>query len=473
MNRRNLVLLAALAASATVGVTSAFGAAGDFDTSFGFGGAVRDDFSGASVSDLEMMPDGDVIVAGRSNLDDPDEHAGLLARYTSTGGVRTTYAVIGSTEEQLFDDPTEYEALAARPDGRVVAVGTRNDSDSSFLDHFTIAQYTATGVLDTAGFASPNGSRSFQFHGGGDGFARDVALDSDGDAVVVGMELSLGNENFAVARVLTNGNPDGTFGGGDGFLDTEASAVANNDDGANAVAINPSDGDILAAGSADGNTADGHAAVTRYASTGTPDAAFGGGTGEVRFDVEAGTDDSIADLAILPDGKILVAGRTGTGAGIDHFVARLEPDGDLDPTFGDGGDGVTQSTLSSVDQVDSLAVMPSGQIAVIGDRLGKAFVTRYSATGIPDAAFGNSGTRTLDFGPDSSSGNTLAALSDGRLMIGGTISGDAMLARLKADDPPPAIVPPAATPTPQKPKCKKGQKLKKGKCVKKKRRKRK
>ncbi len=72
--------------------------------------------------------------------------------------------------------------------------------------------------------------------------------------------------------------------------------------------------------------------VARLRRDGSLDPAFGRrGLRRVGF----GDDDFAFDMALRPDGRIVVAGRGGAGQGM--AVARLRPGGALDPAF--GGDG--------------------------------------------------------------------------------------------------------------------------------------
>lgn len=109
------------------------------------------------------------------------------------------------------------------------------------------------------------------------------------------------------------------------------------------------------------------ACVVRYNANGTLDQTFGGGTiyytsdttdthstqldpGKVIIKTGAtgngqsfGTGGIVYDMAIQPDGKIVLVGETRNyssfhgGQGIVAFVARLNPNGALDSTFGSGG----------------------------------------------------------------------------------------------------------------------------------------
>ena len=80
--------------------------------------------------------------------------------------------------------------------------------------------------------------------------------------------------------------------------------------------------------------------VARFLPDGRPDPAFGsGGTARLRLSLPA----SANAIAVQPDGRIVAAGYSGsydrTHQGEWLGVARLTPDGRLDPTFDEDGFG--------------------------------------------------------------------------------------------------------------------------------------
>ena len=78
--------------------------------------------------------------------------------------------------------------------------------------------------------------------------------------------------------------------------------------------------------------------IAGYNPDGSPDTTFGGGTGRVPTDFYGNHDES-ENVVLQPDGKIIVAGWAFLqGSGVSLAVARYNPDGSLDTTFG-GGSG--------------------------------------------------------------------------------------------------------------------------------------
>jgi uncharacterized delta-60 repeat protein len=79
--------------------------------------------------------------------------------------------------------------------------------------------------------------------------------------------------------------------------------------------------------------------------------------------------DHISALAVQPDGKILAAGSTygGPALGTEFAVVRFNPDGTLDPTFGDDGTVVSHFIGGEgEDNASDLVIQPDGKIVISG-----------------------------------------------------------------------------------------------------------
>jgi uncharacterized delta-60 repeat protein len=160
------------------------------------------------------------------------------------------------------------------------------------------------------------------------------------------------------------------------------------------------------------------------------DAGFGL-DGRVVTDASGRYDEAHA-IALEPDGQIVVAGGAGTGSGRDFVVARYNPDGTLDRSFGDAGTVVTDVSGAS-DLALAVAVQPDGRIVVAGEAGGDFGVVRYTAGGSLDSQFGSGGKARTDFDGDDRA-NALAVQRDGRIVAAGTAGGiDFALARYRGD----------------------------------------
>lgn len=210
----------------------------------------------------------------------------------------------------------------------------------------------------------------------------------------------------------------------DGLVTTP---VGTAEDRAQAVAVQP-DGRIVVAGARyQGFTFD--FAVLRYTPTGALDNTFGSG-GIVTTDF--GTNDDYARaIALQPDGKIVVAGYGGIGTVYNFVVARYDPTGTLDPTFGTGGK-VTTAVGSFGSLGQAVAIQPDGKIVVAGysevnglNQTDFALV-RYNANGTLDMSFDTDGKLTTDFGTIFDYASSVALQPDGKIVVAGERRTDAL-----------------------------------------------
>jgi uncharacterized delta-60 repeat protein len=105
-------------------------------------------------------------------------------------------------------------------------------------------------------------------------------------------------------------------------------------------------------------------ALTRFNSNGTVDTTFGtGGLLLIDFDSFA---QSANAVLIQPDGKIITVGYPNTELDdSDFLLARCNPDGSLDPSFGVGGK--VRTSLGDLNSAANDAVLqPDGKIVAVG-----------------------------------------------------------------------------------------------------------
>ena len=136
----------------------------------------------------------------------------------------------------------------------------------------------------------------------------------------------------------------------------------------------------------------------------------------------AGRQDVIRALLLQPaDSKIIAAGFTGYTGHFDFALARYNPDGTLDTTFGVGGRVTTD--FGAVDQGRGAVLQPDGKIVM--DGLSKVSNTssnfalaRYNANGSLDTTFGVGGKVTTDFGKFEVA-RAIVLQPDGKIVAGG------------------------------------------------------
>ncbi len=230
------------------------------------------------------------------------------------------------------------------------------------------------------------------------------------------------------------GDLDSTFGSG-GKVTTDF--FGNQDTGV-AVAVQ-ADGKIVVAGTAFTGTDD--FALARYNGDGSLDSSFGSG-GKVTTGFPGGTTFA-ADLAIQPDGKIIVVGGSS-----DFCLARYNSNGSLDSTFGNGG-RVTTDFANSQDSAWAVLLLPDGHLIVAGvafvnSTTGNDFaLARYNSNGSLDTAWGNGGRATAHIFSINDIVSSAVLQPDGKIVVAGFTSTDSAgaplpifdfaLARFKAD----------------------------------------
>ncbi len=279
-----------------------------------------------------------------------------------------------------------------------------------------------------------NTGKTFITINGGE-YAKDIKLQSDGKAVVLG-STSMDNGatlRFCIARLHSNGSLDNTFGNG-GFTET---LFGNNKDLGKRLAI-LSDGKIIACGTSDANGYMEFAAA-RYNANGTIDNSFG--TNGVVLTSASGESDC-KSMALQSDGKFILAGAANASSMAGDFaMIRYNANGTIDNSFGTNGVVITAVSNDYFDGINDIAIQPNGKIIAVGRFLSPAApptfktnmaVMRYNANGTVDNTFGLNGmvTPTLTHYSYPSS---VKIQSDGKIMVFGTADSMTTLIRLNAD----------------------------------------
>ncbi len=293
------------------------------------------------------------------------------------------------------------QALAVQPDQRLVVAGNANTD-------WLLARYLPSGALDPS--FGTGGLQLFNF-----GFSNEdcyaVAIQPADSKIIVGGQ---GNGNYALLRLLPNGQPDPTFDG-DGRV--QLSFGAGNGSTITQVLVQP-DGKIVATGYAYSGTSFDFAAA-RFLPNGAPDATFGTGGKTL---VAVGPDRDQGRAALLqPDGKVVIVGDSYDATGVARFGAcRLTVGGALDPAFGTGGKTVATPQPGQTAIPWAVVRQPDGKLVAAGQVAGDVALARYSAGGALDAGFGSGGFQVTDFAATSQDvAFAVAVQPNGRLVVAG------------------------------------------------------
>ncbi|HEY1538183.1 MAG TPA: hypothetical protein VGF63_02215 [Solirubrobacteraceae bacterium] len=351
-------------------------------------------------------------------------------------------------------------AVALAPDGRIVVAGTEG-ANTALGESVLTARFTSAGVADPS-FAGGLGRGDMLGSGAPPQRAGAVAVQADGSTIVAG----IAGQQWALARFDPAGVTDGLFGAAGVTLrdptpndDTDDDHPADEPtlpDGTGPAAIAlQSDGHIVVAGSVRVSNDDGvpseQVAIARFDGRGVPDPGFGNGGFAV---LQLGFGSAIRHasstargLVLLPDGRIVVAGRASARDGGDRaFVARLTSAGRLDASFGHQGRLLVQLGRASAAGVASsaiyaLAQRPDGRLVGAGRATDAAgdddvLLAAFTPGGALDTGFGARGSRVTQLGRAAATGaapvslaRALALQPDGTAVVAGAASGGTLAAR--------------------------------------------
>lgn len=423
-SRQFALLLGALAATAPPCTRASDGA---LDSSFGSQGRVRVDWTqGEAVPQVLALDSlGRIVLAGygEANLGTtgfllarllPDgtmdgqfaaDHGGFLHYDFRLNGIGWSFGNIANS-------------VLVQPDGKIVAAGfAKIDNVAS---HFALLRVDDMGQLD------PNfGDAGAAHFGTGHSViheAQALALDSAGRIVIAGFTASQAGDYYVTtARLTSQGQRDLGFniGGINETVFWDSSDPWNTEyahyNFGYAVGIG-NEGRVVTVGETDSpNPA--AAAALRLSDNGQADITFGD-QGRVQL---ALTDGIATAVRVLPSGAVMMAGkaRDQNGNAI-VFIARLRPEGSLDPTFGNGGIAEHQSWDAG--GVNLLAPLRNGGWLVAAadvQRMG-AVLLRTDSRGAADNRFGTNGVLHVYFDQGTDFDAAKPVLQpDGKLLVAG------------------------------------------------------
>jgi uncharacterized delta-60 repeat protein len=403
--------------------------AGSLDPTFGTGGKVITDFGNIAdeAQAVAVQPDGKLVAAGNTFTGTDVEFA--LARYNRDGSLDTSFGTGGKVATGNFGTGSGAgaNAIAVQPDGKLVAAGWACASTDVYpCNDFALARYNRDGTLDTSFGAGGKVTTDFtgQFFSGDDR-ANALVIQPDGKLVAAGIADIPGEPTyFALARYNGDGTLDTSFGAGGKVL-TKVADVSE----AFALA-RQHDGKLVAAGWAAGTgTGSYDFALARYNPDGTLDTSFGAG-GTVTTDFGAGQQDE-AHALVVQGSKLVAAGtgRRSLDTGSDFALARYNTNGTLDTSFGTAGTVTTTvGDGTALSEIHGLTVQGTKIVAAGSAFTGTSWdfaLTRYRTSGALDASFGAHGKVITDFAGNSDGATALAAQANGKLVVAGSANGGA------------------------------------------------
>jgi len=211
---------------------------GQLDTSFGANGAAFT--AGFSATGLALLSNGEIVVTSSAS------GSGFITQYQSNGALDTTFGVAGQ-----LATPATAPGLVPLASGELLSGGSQTNSslrgpNGSVAVGFALSRYLATGITD-ASFGT-NGGVVTLVPGYFEVATSGIALEPNGEIVIVGTANQSSTVAFALARFTATGQLDNAFGHNGTVVTSFANGFTMPSVSANGLTIQ-SDGKIVVVGS--------------------------------------------------------------------------------------------------------------------------------------------------------------------------------------------------------------------------------
>lgn len=372
---------------------------GVIDSTFGTNGIVISDFSehGSVLESTAIQQDGKIIATGYLNNSINDDI--LLIRYNENGSLDSTFGAGGFVTTQIDSFIERAYKVDIQTDNKILVAGYCDSINCQRF--FFLARYEINGLLDTS-FAS-NGKL---VAGEGSQNAKDFAIQDDGKIVLVGTVTNSTND-FALYRFDTNGSLDTSFA-------SSGKVVIDIDSGSQDVAyatILDADERILVAG-ASGTWTDTKYTLLRFNTNGVIDSTFGT-NGIITTDIDL-YKEYPKSINIQSTGKIIVSGSIQVASGYDIAIVRYNSNGSLDTSFAENG----KLIFSGNRFLSYSEIQPDDKIIGGGKESQNAMLFRINPEGDIDTTFGSNGFVYTDLGSSNDHIKSLCLLSNGHIIAG-------------------------------------------------------
>ncbi len=347
---------------------------GSPDTGFDFDGqvdiVVGPDDSDDQVFSVIVQADGKIVVAGSAQSPTAGNQMDMaFVRLLANGALDTTFGAGGKAFIDFglggpggsFDTVRKVVQL---PDGKLIGAGQTSVAGES--DDFAIVKLNIDGSRDTTFGTGGRVTVRFSLS---DEFRRDqaatVGVDSAGRIVVAGLTTKTSDfdSDFAVARLLANGQLDPAFSG-DGRATVAFDLAGDLSDGAYGLHIDPDDYIVLVGTAMD---VGGDIAVARLRPDGSLDSGFGvGGKVTVPFDLGGLNSEFGVAVTRHGGGRYFITGLAMSATGLVAPLVQLLADGQLDPGFGVAGKAYLENPFGGNQMVFTSAVLSNHRMIIGG-----------------------------------------------------------------------------------------------------------
>ncbi len=334
------------------------------DSTFGTNGTLRtylrEPYGNPYGQNVVQLPNGEVVTIG---LGVDSTLFAAVEKFGNDGALDSSFSL------KLRNLQSSNLALSAQADGKILATGTRS----------------APPYLGMVFRLNPDGSLDPSFGTDGAASIEATCFDniipmqlSNGQILVFGDETPLPSDiSIFACRLHSNGAVDASFGQNGYFrfaLEDERVLVT--------AGVEQPDGKLLLAGMSSWVPF-----VVRINTNGSIDSTFGTGGYLIQPTPEGG---EAYAITLQPDGKIILCGYSDPG--FQPTVARLLPNGSLDPSFGNGG-VVYLTELPDYTEGVGVEVLPNGNIlAGISSFYNENFyLAQILPSGERDTSFGSNG----------------------------------------------------------------------------------
>ncbi|GAB5553825.1 MAG: hypothetical protein Sapg2KO_34160 [Saprospiraceae bacterium] len=333
--------------------------------------------------DIAIQDDGKIVIGGRFFIDDNGTFITGFARLNPDGTLDNTFNIGTGANDDV-------NKLLIQPDGKIIIVG-----------NFTSVNGTS---INRVARINPDGSLDNTFNVGTGSNSRVVAVDLQEDGkLVLGVSTRFTNYNGNAVNRIFRVNSDGSFDptlanllefGGARFGLSRITILEN--------------GKILFGGTFETLGGVPQGGLVLFNSDGSVDNTFNAGVGPGAFN-------GLFDFAIQPDGKVILVGPFNEVNGEPiSSIARLNPDGSLDNSFG-ATSNASSGLVSICLQSDGKIIIGGGTVRI--NNITNQNLVRLNPDGSVDTDFERRGSQ---FPPTTI--QTCAIQSDGKIVIGGAFS---------------------------------------------------
>ena len=349
---------------------------------------------------IYLQPDGKFLVVGYNSTEtlfsaNPSKSQAILIRYLADGTVDGSFGVAGLLKLTLGNDISSGGPIIFQPDGKIIIAGQTLANDGE--SDFVLSRYHANGSLDT----SFDGDGKVITDLGGTEFVYETVLQKNGKILLLGHSQNYNiperYSQIAVVRYNANGSLDTSFSG-DGKLLASFNSGSVEGDFATELALQP-DGKILIAGARDNGPYTSAMGLMRLSPDGSLDSSFSQDGVIDPYPTASFVFEGAYGIGLQSDGKVVVAGH-GDG---DFVMFRYNPGGTLDLSFGINGKVATNigDAAYASNYVSSILLQPDGKILLGGNSTvgydTNFALARYNSDGSLDTAFSNDGKAVTDF----------------------------------------------------------------------------